>query len=92
MKEWIAVVRYRTRITVSEREVELGLADASPGNIEVEYDLDDPSELAIIVEQGPGWSSILWVHLRRSCDERFPALPYEDGPGQGERENDGELC
>lgn len=66
MKEWLAVVRYKTKI--------------EPGIIEIEYDLDHPGELAIIINQGPGWAALSWVQLRRSDDERFPAIPLEDLP------------
>lgn len=81
MKPWLAVVRYATKI--------------EPGVIEIEYDLDDPGQLATIIEQGPGWASLAWVQLRRSCEARFPALPFEDLPHHNnatETEGDGELC
>ena len=79
MKPWLAVVRYKTKI--------------EPGVIEVEYDLEDPSELAIIIEQGPGWDCMAWVHLRRSDEDRFPAINMEDISRHSNiREPDNERC
>ena len=69
VKPWLAVVRYKSRI---------GDVDDSGMGISVEYGIDDPGELDLIIRQGPGWAALLWVHLRRSDEVEFPAIDYED--------------
>ncbi len=75
MKEWVAVITYDTGIKPTPDEAG---RETGSSLTEVEFQLDDPSQILDLLYHGPNKLTVDNIFIRRSNTERFPTTSIID--------------